>query len=469
MKKVSLFGIFALLLLLFSCKSNPEILPDEIPVQTDESASIIMPPDEPALQDIISPLLEPSEDPLEEYFSRVEEAASTATIPDEPTQNDILIDLLEPSEPEQEFPLEESANIEQELPPASNENETSRNDTPTPDRSAENPSSQNAETPKQEQIPEPPAFLRPAEPINDTSIEREAVPIPVNPIPNLPAQPRKESDDVVFSRTVRATVGQIIEIPYRGSGWVFLGELGARRGIAYDSRRMDTEGQNFRFIAEESGNYILKFYKEDYIRDYILNDHVQVIIGEAPEPSGIGWFNPPSDWSVVIAEPRWPPESGNPNVPPDASQTASPQTSQANRGDTLSPPKIETADEGNSSSDFPISPNSPTGNAPNTTNAVIPTNASPEEYMQKARDEFDAGRIDQAISIMEQFRQQYPSGSDEAFWLLGQFYEANSPNRDIRTSLSYYQRLIDEYPQSRRYSEAKARIAYLERYYLNIR
>ncbi len=89
--------------------------------------------------------------------------------------------------------------------------------------------------------------------------------------------------------------------------------------------------------------------------------------------------------------------------------------------------------------------------------------------MRQAQTEFDAGRIAGAIVILEQFRQQYPLGNDEAYWLLGQCYEANSPSRDIRTSLDYYYRLTNEYPQSRRYSGARARIAYLERYYLNIR
>jgi len=62
----------------------------------------------------------------------------------------------------------------------------------------------------------------------------------------------------------------------------------------------------------------------------------------------------------------------------------------------------------------------------------------------------------------------YPGGSDEAYWLYGQFYEANSPNRNILLSLDYYRRLVSEYPQSSRVADARRRIAYLERYYINI-
>jgi hypothetical protein len=323
--------------------------------------------------------------------------------------------------------------------------------------------------------------LRPAEPVVDDTIVREAVPMPVNPIPELPSQPVPPlaEDEIAFSRTVRATVGQLIEIPFRGSGWVFLGELGSRRGISYDSRRLDPEGQSFIFLAEQAGTYVLKFYKEDYVRDYILNDHVQVIVGEAPEPTGIGWFNPPSDWSRVIAEPRWP-GTENPSVPADDSAISVPQPATESAASEAIPlPATDpfVIDEGISPVTPPLPPVSSSETLPETQTQngdaagtmLMPENAVPEDFFQKAQDEFDAGRIANTLSILEQFRQKFPSGSDEAYWLLGQCYEANSPSRDIRTSLDYYQRLVDEYPQSKRYSSARARIAYLERFYLNLR
>ncbi|MDR2953244.1 MAG: hypothetical protein LBU82_08390, partial [Treponema sp.] len=170
-----------------------------------------------------------------------------------------------------------------------------------------------AETPKtlptaKPFIPPPPALLGPAEEKKqDTAREpaiqtqKEAPAIPWVNEASLPSI----KDSIIFSRTVRATVGQIVEIPFRGTGWVYLGELASRRGVVYDSRRLDPEGQSFLFRTEEIGTYSLKFYKQDFIRDYILNDYVQVIVGEAPV-SGAGWFNPPFDRGRAVAEPRWP-------------------------------------------------------------------------------------------------------------------------------------------------------------------
>jgi outer membrane protein assembly factor BamD (BamD/ComL family) len=93
---------------------------------------------------------------------------------------------------------------------------------------------------------------------------------------------------------------------------------------------------------------------------------------------------------------------------------------------------------------------------------------APDGFIRRAREEYNAGRIAQALSVLDQFRQLYPSGADEAWWLYGQLLEANGPARDIKLALEYYRRLIREFPQSPRAPEAQRRIAYLERYYFNI-
>jgi hypothetical protein len=347
--------------------------------------------------------------------------------------------------------------------------------------------------------PAPPPFLHPAE--EPPPAAREAPPRPAAEPPaftEIPPVP-PEDEDIVFSRVVRATAGQLVEIPFRGTGWVYLGEMASRRGIAYSSRRLDPEGQSFIFRAEEAGSYVLKFYKEDFIRDYILNDYVQVIVGEAPG-GGAGWFSPPVDRGRVTAEPRWPgasgeaeggrgePGSGRP--PPsgtvlpaespreggsrDTSGTPDEQTAP---GDSSAPPGSGSAGErdgGDRAGDTDSAPDGETETgttepAETSPDGTVPSGASPETYFQKALEEFNAGRTGSAIAVMNSFRERFPSGSDEAWWLLGQFYEANSPSRDIRMSLDYYRRLVREYPQSRRYNDASRRIAYLERFYINIR
>jgi len=299
--------------------------------------------------------------------------------------------------------------------------------------------------------------------------------------------------DIVYSRIVRATVGQILEIPFRGTGWVFLGELASRRGIVYNSRRNDPDGLSFIFSLEEAGTYTLKFYRQDFIRDFIINDHVQVIVGEAPS-AGTGWFGPPVDRGRVIAQPRWPSaaeeaqiRSGTrpatepvitgtiPAQPAAEQQDSSPQQTQqqqTNQQQTNQQQQTQLPPVTTASVTSPQETNQQTANtqtSPQTEEiAPAPVRVSPDVLLQRAKDTFEGGNVPAAIQVLDQFMEFYPGGSDEVYWLLGQFYEANSPSRNILLSLEYYRKLTNEYPQSRRFDDARRRIAYLERFYINI-
>ena len=310
-------------------------------------------------------------------------------------------------------------------------------------------------------------------------------PVPVDPFPELPSRalPEPLEEQIIFSRTVRVTVGQILEVPFRGTGWVYLGELGGRRGISYDSRRLDiqpgrrydseaVEGQSFIFRVESAGTYILRFYRQDFIQDYIINDYVQVIAGERGENSGRVAAE------RVIAEPRWPPDPGTvveplPRTTPEVPVAESPVvpaapvpaiTAPASAAQQFPPPVSLGQPEP------AASPQTPAMVEPVTTSPQAPPPVdSPAEYVRRARQEFDSGRIESALGILDNMRQFYPGGTDESLLLNAQLLEANSPSRDIRSSLEYYRRLVNEFPFSDHVEEAQRRIAYLERFYFNIR
>jgi hypothetical protein len=340
--------------------------------------------------------------------------------------------------------------------------------------------------------------------------------IPELPYPTPGISGKQEINPITFSRVVRATVGQLVEVPFRGTGWVYLGETNARRGIIYDSRRLEPEGQSFIFRTERAGEYALKFYRQDFIRDFIINDYVQVIVGAPAETAGTGWFSPPADRSRVIAEPRWPSalaeaqalradsRPAQPNAPtaasPAAGSTADAPASAAPTQPSTSPPAETPQPQIASPTAEPTipaatqsatpavtrpttPPTTPTATQPTTPAATPPTvspDASkntaseppvytdPAEYLKKAQEEFAAGRVASAISFLDQYCEYYPSGTDETWWLYGQFYEANSPSRNILAALNCYRRLVQEYPQSSRFDDARKRIAYLQRYYINI-
>jgi hypothetical protein len=322
---------------------------------------------------------------------------------------------------------------------------------------AQTPQAQiSAQLPAQVQTPQPQeqlpvqslptlALLGPAEERDSSSAPDTYVPH-VTERPVTPAQSTAvpQNDNITFSRIVRATVGQTIEIPFRGTGWVFLGELASRRGIVYNSRRLDPEGQSFIFMTEETGTYTLKFFKQDFIRDYILNDHVQVIVGEAPA-AGSGWFNPPVDRGRVVAQPRWPsaqeeaeilrggsrPGANTPpvNIPdreagiismPEtvpSRETAQDREITAASGITSTqgtPPVSGAASVPNTTSvsGFPAQPQSPVTELPSASalpqppvnQEILP----PDVLLQRAGETFDGGNVAAAIALLDQYAEHYP-------------------------------------------------------------
>jgi hypothetical protein len=497
---------FLLLALIFSCKSaakTPDTtgVPKGVPVVTPDSETpvsgspkpeeIVELVDTSGIEEEVLPgsdidVEDESGEALEETLIEEEQAAEPEAPVIEEAQ-EVPVQVVEESAPVPEPPpivpqvVQPPAQAAPVEPPPPVQPPVQVQEPPPAPPAASSPAQQNQvpERTTPRDLPPTPPFLGPAEPERTPPV-REEVPPPA--LPELPSLPQNETPEtpIVFSRVARMTVGQILEVPFRGTGWVYLGELGNRRGLSYDSRRLDVErgitiGQSFIFLAEAAGTYILKFYRQDFIQDYIINDYVQVIVAETDD-SVRGRTGSVVDRGRIVAEPRWPaiPEAAGSSSETVTPPTGTPSEAQASgttgagtAAETQRPDAVQTAE--------PASPpaagtSAPAASAPSQAATSPPAEViAPEEYVRRAKQEFDAGHVEQALVIIEQMRQRYPAGTDEAWWLLGQLYEANSPARDIRQSLECYRTLINEYPQSSRVDDARRRIAYLERYYLNIR
>jgi len=432
------------------------------------AASVYLPAEKPAEKEAETP----------ELPDAVLEIAEADYPRQEPSAGEVFA-LPEPREPPVPAERPPAAQQTPPAPPAPPQEE------PAPPRTPQR------ETPP----PVPPALVRPSEPLPPPPPEREdpSIVIPDFPFEPVSAIPDPEESNLPYSRTVRALTGQYIEIPFRGPGWVYLGEFGSRRGVSYDSRRMESEGMTFIFRADTEGTYSLKFTRQDFVRDYILNDYVKVIVEEHPAVTGSSWSNSQVRPERVSATPRWPlptdpqgtarmPEEQNnqastpptPAQQPPAPPTPAPappagqtgrNTAGQNTGTTAQPPA------GQASPPPPAStpPATPPDTTVATANTATADSAASEDWLRKAREEYNAGRIANALWNLDQFMLRFPGGSDEAFWLYGQSLEANNEaTRDIRLALDYYRRLVREFPQSSRHDDARRRIVYLERFYFNI-
>ena len=76
-----------------------------------------------------------------------------------------------------------------------------------------------------------------------------------------------------------------------------------------------------------------------------------------------------------------------------------------------------------------------------------------------------------ARSYLDEFMRRYPNepGADAACYLLGQLYQNNTPLQNMRTAMTYYRRIVDDFPTSDYYELAQANIVYLNRNFFEIR
>ncbi|MEJ5189378.1 MAG: tetratricopeptide repeat protein, partial [Breznakiellaceae bacterium] len=101
--------------------------------------------------------------------------------------------------------------------------------------------------------------------------------------------------------------------------------------------------------------------------------------------------------------------------------------------------------------------------------STLPENTSLEALLRQARDAYEKNQYAAALDLLNQMYDSYPAGTDEALWLMGQIFETQGPQRDIKKAYDAYKRLLEEFPTSSRYDEAQRRMRYIERFYFNIR
>lgn len=254
--------------------------------------------------------------------------------------------------------------------------------------------------------PPPPASLLPPREVSAVSPPRpQGFAMPVS-LPQQPArvpasETERESGEKMpppITRTVRAALGENIEISLPDSGWVYLGEANEQKGLSYQRRRVSVDGQIFVFRPETAGSYRLKFKKQDLLRGTDMDAVIEVAVVEKMAAV-------PAD---IAAIEKAPPKEASAPIPTSGMEVAS-----GEGGLPSSPPATALIDEEH----------------PAAIAAII---------------------------------------DDAALWNRGRELETPGANRDMKGALTAYKTLVRNYPQSEYYSGSQKRIAYIERFFVNI-
>lgn len=228
---------------------------------------------------------------------------------------------------------------------------------------------------------------------------------------------QENRDEVLIepSRVEEAELNQSFNILYEGKNWIFLGEKNPVQPPVVGFLKRSFNGNNtvFSLNALSEGETVLHFYKHDLLENTARDEYVLV--------------------KVKAVEPQT-----------DA------ETSSA------------------SSSEVQTVTDTPLAESDSQTEAA----SSPEEVYAQAETAFNETRYADALNILDDFFKNFtPSDNcfDKAVFLKARIYETPSDYRNIRGALDEYKKITAFFPESDLWEDARRRIIYINRFYMDIR
>lgn len=273
------------------------------------------------------------------------------------------------------------------------------------------------------------------------------------------ADPAASREPDIAQRVV-VELGSRIEIPLDGTGWTYLGEKDGKDGVLYESRRYEGSGLVFVLNPTKTGEYTLRFQRQDALRGKTNDELVGVTVTPRAAKAASAPQTVDANGSAVPAQVAPALASASPSA---AAATASSPVAASSPIGATGLPSASSAIPSQASASPPAS--STAGSA--LPAAVAPD--SPEGLVLTAKNELAAGRVPSAIAALDRFLSLYPAGMDEVYYLYGFALEQNGPYRDIQKAYNYYKKVSDDYPESPLWDKAQERASYIERHYFEIR
>ncbi|MBQ0051475.1 MAG: hypothetical protein KBT11_05360 [Treponema sp.] len=338
----------------------------------------------------------------------------------------------------------------------------------------------------------------------------------------------EKKPEIVPSRSVTMKKNQYLDVAYPGKGWTYIGEEENLDLIKYFGRRVGAGNTNFTLRSSKSGKTILHFYKNDGLTEDYIDDYLEVIILDEIAKNN-NHAKAPSYAEIVPAKPvrKFPEQkpvqkaeqatlekqvSPEPAAPAKAEsadkktenrtseQTAAVQKSQNQNQDAAQKnEKTEASDDVKTVISTPQEIQNPTEPLVNSSatpvssvssNSEFSTDTQPgiqtepevtvsseedstdyadESLLEKAKQLYNEKKYEEAAKCAKNYSNAADSRLDEAYFLLGQIYEADSPVKNIRNSVDAYTTVTKRYKQSKLWKEANQRSIYLKRFYIDIR
>lgn len=295
----------------------------------------------------------------------------------------------------------------------------------------------------------------------------------------------EETEPVIIipSRKVTLKIGQTLEVMYPGSGWIYMGTTDSTKDFTFLGKKLGTQNTKFKFTAKAEGTKILHFYKNDALTENYIDDYLEVEILKdkdtakttIPAPA---YKNPVP--KKVIKEPvtktESEPQKQTEIKPVDTiveSKKVEPKTETT---PAVTKPQATPVEQKNTVAKEVEK--TPVVSAPakseNTKTENTKTETAKQEFsesevldlLKQAHNLYDTKEYKSALNKLAQFFEFSTRKRDEAFFLQGQIYEADSSVKNIKLAIEAYRNVTKNYPASPYWDDANKRIIYLTKFYL---
>ena len=323
--------------------------------------------------------------------------------------------------------------------------------------------------------------------------------------------PEKEVEPPVPSRSMTIKRNQLIDVVYPGKGWIYqenIDEEGnsdvRNKNFIFGGRKLGGENQSFTLRSRVPGKFLLHFYKNDTLTGNYIDDYLEVIVTDEAADSSSGHIMAPSYAEVVPPKAKITAETvkAEKRAEQQKSEKAEEEAKKAPAASTSkkAPERSVSSEKGVSAvsvpeesgvktvvqtSDSKPDEHSPSVNVPgvrtdsSSAKKTPEKNGAPElkntsslsadDLLKTARSLYDEKQYAQAFDAIKLFFDKAVEKMDEGLYLQGQILEAKSEVQNIKGAVDSYDLLVKNYPASRLWDAAKKRSIYLKRFYINIR
>ena len=276
-------------------------------------------------------------------------------------------------------------------------------------------------------------------------------------------------------RSVWANPGDTVDLFFSGRGWVYDRGSSSAGGVEFQERYYDEERTEFVFRVTSPGSFQLSFFREDLGTGEQEKRIVDLIASAAGRPGKDGGAALKKREEGL--DTRETPSTGtrieNAIARSDADFLAKNAKELMSWAAGTSDALEEKDDVATAYSSGTV-PKSPAGSGTGKkgTSSAVRSGEALELALDAASLLAKGGYEHEARDILDRGLENGSADEDQLeriYFSLGELYEKPGPIRDEPTTVGYYRRVVNGFPSGVHWQEAKERIRYLERHYLQVR